>query len=94
MVAVEEMGRGPDGQCRRLSAPTSEVTLQAALHHAEDSLAQARADAWEAFDALVGSDPQRAVDLLLADLDRRVGPLVNAVMRLGGDPRRCWPRCK
>jgi hypothetical protein len=71
----------------------NEETLRAALRETEDSLAQARADAWGAFDALVGSDPQRAVDLLLADLDRRVGPLVNAVMRLGGDPRRCWPRC-
>jgi hypothetical protein len=70
----------------------NEETLRAALREAEDSLAQARADAWGAFDALVGFDPQKAVDLLLADLDRRIGPLVNAVMRRGGDPRRCWPR--
>jgi hypothetical protein len=42
------------------------------------------------FDALVRSDPQTAVDNLTADLDRRVGPLVDAVLRLGGDPRRCW----
>lgn len=73
------------------TAPTSEVTLRAALHEAEDSLAQARADAWRAFDCIAGSDPQAAVDVLLTDLDRRVGPLVWAVTRLGGDPRRCWP---
>ena len=71
----------------------SPVTFHAALRSAEDSLTQARADTWGAFDAMVGSDPQTAVDLLLADLDRRIGPLVGAVMRLGGDPRRCWPRC-
>jgi hypothetical protein len=38
----------------------------------------------------VGSDPQRAVDTLLVELEQRIGPLVEAVMRLGGDPRRCW----
>jgi hypothetical protein len=64
----------------------SEITLREALREA----AEARADAWGAFDALVGSDPQRAVDTLLVDLERRIGPLVDAVMRLGGDPRRCW----
>jgi hypothetical protein len=69
----------------------SDDTLRTALHDAEDSLAQARGDAWGAFDQLAGSDPQTAVDMLLADLERRVGPLVHAVMRLGGDPRRCWP---
>ncbi|MDB5068318.1 MAG: hypothetical protein JWM18_4752 [Chloroflexi bacterium] len=74
-----------------MSCPTP-VTLHAALRSAEDSLTQARADTWGAFDAIVGSDPQAAVDLLLADLDRRDRPLVAALMRLGGDPRRCWPR--
>jgi DNA-binding protein Fis len=69
----------------------SDDTLRAALHEAEDSLAQARGDAWGAFDQLAGSDPQRAVDMLLADLERRIGPLLHTVMRLGGDPRRCWP---
>ncbi|MEA2672635.1 MAG: hypothetical protein QOG45_2855 [Chloroflexota bacterium] len=68
---------------------TSDVTPCAALREAESSLRQARADMWRAFDTLVGSDPQEAVDLLLADLDRRIDPLVDAVMRLGGDPRRC-----
>lgn len=75
------------------ATPTSEVTLRTALHHAEDSLTQARADAWRAFDSLADTDPQTAVDLLLTDLDRRIGPLVWAVTRLGGDPRRCWPGC-
>jgi hypothetical protein len=60
-------------------------------HAHREALAVARADAWGAFDALVGSDPQRAVDALLVELDHRIGPLVDAVMRLGGDPRRCWP---
>lgn len=68
----------------------SEITLREALREAAEALAEARADAWGAFDALVGSDPQRAVDTLLVDLDQRIGPLVEAVMRLGGDPRRCW----
>jgi hypothetical protein len=67
-----------------------DITLGEALREAEEGLKQARADTWQAFDALVGSDPQTAVDNLLADLNRRVGPLVHAVMRLGGDPRRCW----
>jgi hypothetical protein len=69
----------------------SDDTLHTALREAEDSLAQARGDAWGAFDQLAGSDPQRAVDTLLADLEHRIGPLVHTVMRLGGDPRRCWP---
>jgi hypothetical protein len=69
----------------------SDDTLRAALREAEDSLAQARGDAWAAFDQLARSDPQRAVDTLLADLERRIGPLLHTVMRLGGDPRRCWP---
>ena len=69
----------------------SDDTLRTALREAEDSLAQARGDAWGAFDQLAGSDPQRAVDTLLADLEHRIGPLVHTVMRLGGDPRRCWP---
>jgi hypothetical protein len=69
----------------------SELTLQTALREAEDSLTQARADTWRAFDALATSDPQAAVDRLLADLDGRVEPWVSAVIRLGGDPRRCWP---
>jgi hypothetical protein len=30
------------------------------------------------------------VDTLLVELEQRIGPLVEAVMRLGGDPRRCW----
>jgi hypothetical protein len=68
-----------------------DITLREALREAEDALKQARAEAWGAFDALVGSDPQTAVDHLVADLDRRVSPLVEAVMRLGGDPRLCWP---
>jgi broad specificity phosphatase PhoE len=68
----------------------SEITLSEALREAAEGLAQARADAWGAFDAVVGSDPQRAVDTLLVDLEERIGPLVDAVMRLGGDPRRCW----
>ncbi len=65
------------------------VTPCAALRAAERSLRQARAEMWRAFDALVGSDPQAAVDRLLADLDRRIDPLVDAVLRLGGDPRHC-----
>jgi hypothetical protein len=69
----------------------SDDTLRTALREAEDSLAQARGDAWGAFDELARSDPQRAVDTLLADLECRIDPLVHAVMRLGGDPRRCWP---
>jgi hypothetical protein len=69
----------------------SDDMLRAALREAEDSLAQARGDAWGAFDQLAGSDPQRAVDMLLADLERRIGPLLHTVVRLGGDPRRCWP---
>jgi hypothetical protein len=73
------------------TTPTSEVTLRTALHQAQDSLTQARADTWRAFDSLAGTDPQAAVDILLTDLDQRVGPLVWAVSRLGGDPRRCWP---
>jgi hypothetical protein len=73
------------------TTPTSEVALREALHEAEDSLTQARADAWRGFDSLAGGDPQDAVDVLLTDLDRRVGPLIWAVTRLGGDPRRCWP---
>jgi hypothetical protein len=72
------------------TTPTSEVTLRAALRQAEDSLTQSRADAWRAFDSLAATDPQAAVDILLTDLDQRVGPLVWAVTRLGGDPRRCW----
>jgi hypothetical protein len=68
----------------------SEITLREALHEAAEALAQARADVWGAFDVLVGADPQRAVDTLLVDLEQRIGPLVDAVMRLGGDPRRCW----
>jgi hypothetical protein len=68
-----------------------EITLREALREAAEGLVQARADAWGAFDELVGSDPQRAVDTLLVDLDQRIAPLVEAVMRLGGDPRRCWP---
>jgi hypothetical protein len=68
---------------------TSDVTRRAGLREAESSLRQAREDMWRAFDALVGSDPQAAVDRLLADLDRRIDPLVDAVLRLGGDPRRC-----
>jgi hypothetical protein len=68
----------------------SEITLGEALREAAEALALARADAWGSFDALVGSDPQRAVDTLLVDLEQRIGPLVDAVMRLGGDPRRCW----
>jgi hypothetical protein len=71
-------------------APVSEITLVEALREAADGLAQARAHAWGEFDALVGSDPQRAVDTLLVELEQRIGPLVEAVMRLGGDPRRCW----
>ncbi len=67
----------------------SDDTLGAALREAEGSLAQARADAWRAFDQLAGSDPQMAVDMLLDDLERRIDPLVDAVMRLGGKPRRC-----
>jgi hypothetical protein len=69
----------------------SDDTLRTALREAEHSLAQARGDAWGAFDQLAHSDPQRAVDTLLADLECRIGPLVHTVMRLGGDPRRCWP---
>jgi hypothetical protein len=69
----------------------SDDTLRTALREAEDSLAQARGDAWGAFDQVADSDPQRAVDTLLADLERRIGPLVDTVMRLGGDPRKCWP---
>lgn len=80
------------GDERPAATPPSPVTLHAALRGAEDSLTQARADAWGAFDALAGSDPQAAVDLLIADLDRSISPLVAAVRRLGGDPRRCWPR--
>jgi hypothetical protein len=68
----------------------SEITLREALREAAEALAQARADTWGAFDALVASDPQRAVDTLLVELEQRIGPLVDAVMRLGGDPRRCW----
>ncbi len=68
----------------------SESTLREALREAADSLARARADAWGSFDALAGSDPQQAVDTLLVDLEQRIGPLVDAVRRLGGDPRRCW----
>jgi broad specificity phosphatase PhoE len=68
----------------------NEITLREALREAAEALAEQRADAWGAFDALAGSDPQRAVDTLLADLEQRIGPLVDAVMRLGGDPRRCW----
>lgn len=70
----------------------ADITLREALRQAEDGLTQARAEVWGAFDALVDADQQTAVDNLIADLDRRVGPLVEAVMRLGGDPRRCWPR--
>jgi hypothetical protein len=69
----------------------SDDTLRTALREAEDSLAQARADAWAAFDQVAGSDPQTAVDMLLADLELRIGPLLQTVMRLGGDPRKCWP---
>jgi hypothetical protein len=68
----------------------SEITLHEALCEAAEALVEARAEAWGAFDAVVGPDPQRAVDTLLVDLDQRIGPLVDAVMRLGGDPRRCW----
>jgi hypothetical protein len=68
---------------------TSDVTRCAALREAESSLRQAREDMWRAFDTLVGSDPQAAVDRLLADLDQRIAPLVDAVMRLGGDPCHC-----
>ena len=68
---------------------TNYVTPCAALRAEERRLRQARADMWRAFDALVGSDPQAAVDRLLADLDRRIDPLVDAVLRLGGDPRHC-----
>lgn len=68
----------------------NEITLHEALCEAVEALAEARADAWGTFDALAGSDPQRAVDTLLVDLEQRIGPLVDAVMRLGGDPRRCW----
>jgi hypothetical protein len=71
--------------------PTSEMTLRVALREAEDSLTQARADTWRDFDCIAPSDPQGAVDVLLGDLDRRVKPLIWAVTRLGGDPRRCWP---
>jgi hypothetical protein len=67
----------------------SEVTIRAALREAESSLRQAREDMWRAFDTLVGSDPQAAVDRLLADIDQRIDPLVDAVMRLSGDPRHC-----
>ena len=70
----------------------ADITLREALREAEDGLTLARAEVWGAFDELVDSDPQTAVDDLVAALDRRVGPLVGAVMRLGGDPRRCWPR--
>jgi hypothetical protein len=76
----------------RRTIALSEATRQAALREAENSLVQARADTWGAFDALVRTDQQAAVDRLLLDLGQRVGPLVGAVMRLGGDPRRCWPR--
>jgi hypothetical protein len=68
---------------------TSDVTRCAALREAESGLRQAREDMWRAFDALVGSDPQAAVDRLLADLDQRIDHLVDAVTRLGGDPRHC-----
>lgn len=68
-----------------------DITLREALREAEDSLKQARAKAWGAFDASAGSDPQAAVDALIVALDRHVSPLVEAVMRLGGDPRLCWP---
>jgi hypothetical protein len=71
-------------------ASASDSTLREALRAAEDSLKQARADAWGAFDALVESEAQRAVDMLVIELERRIGPLVRAVMRLGGDPRLCW----
>ena len=72
-------------------APPGDAVLGDALRAAEDSLTQARADAWSAFDALAAFDPQRAVDVLLEELERRVDPLVQAVARLGGDPRRCRP---
>jgi hypothetical protein len=72
-------------------ARASDDTLRTALREAEDNLAQARGDAWAAFDQLAGSDPQTAVDMLLADLEQRIGPLLQTVMRLGGDPRKCWP---
>lgn len=68
-----------------------DITLRELLREAESSLKQARKEVWEAFDALVDSDPQTAVDDLIAEMDRRVSPLVDAVMRLGGDPRLCWP---
>ncbi len=71
-------------------ASVSDITLRDALQEAATALAEARADAWGAFDALAGCDPQRAVDTLLIELEQRIGPLVDAVMRLGGDPRRCW----
>jgi hypothetical protein len=69
----------------------SDDPRRTALREAEESLAQARGDVWGAFDQLAESDPQRAVDTLLAELERRIGPLVETVTRLGGDPRRCWP---
>jgi hypothetical protein len=59
------------GGCERDRAPRS-------LREAAEGLAQARADAWGTFDALVGSDPQRAVDRLLIDLEERIDPLVEA----------------
>jgi hypothetical protein len=64
----------------------SDSTLREALRAADDSLKQARADTWGAFDALVESEAQRAVDMLVIELKRRIDPLVRAVMRLGGDP--------
>ncbi len=70
-------------------SPASDVAARGALPEAERSLRRARADMWRAFDALAGTDPQAAVDRLLADLDVRIDRLVDAVIRLGGDPRRC-----
>jgi hypothetical protein len=75
---------------RAAMASASDSTLREALAATEDSLKQARADAWGAFDALVESEAQRAVDMLVIELEQRIGPLVGAVMRLGGDPRLCW----
>ncbi|MEA2672151.1 MAG: hypothetical protein QOG45_2371, partial [Chloroflexota bacterium] len=52
------------------------------------------ADAWGAFDALVESEAQRAVVMLVIELERRIGPLVRAVMQLRGDPRPCRAECR